>query len=59
MEEKNLLQNEEVEIDLRRVVGAVLSKAWLIVLVSILGAAIALAVTMFLITPLYKSSDMF
>jgi capsular exopolysaccharide synthesis family protein len=59
MEEKNLLQNEEVEIDLRRVVGAVLGKAWLIVLVSILGAAIALAVTMFLITPLYKSSAMF
>ena len=59
MEEKNLLQNEEVEIDLRRVIGAVPGKVWLIILMSILGAAIALAVTVFAITPLYKSAAMF
>ncbi|MBQ8894611.1 MAG: polysaccharide biosynthesis tyrosine autokinase [Clostridia bacterium] len=52
-------KNEVVDIDLKRLLKAVWRKVWLICIVSILGAAAALAWTIYMVTPLYKSSAMF
>lgn len=49
--------NEEMEIDLLELFHAMLQKAWLIVLLLVLGASIALGVTKFLITPMYSASS--
>ena len=59
MNENIIEQNGEIEVDLQRIFGAVLSKAWLIIIASIAGAVISLIGTRFLITPLYESSAMF
>lgn len=59
MDEKELQKNEEIEIDLRRILEAILSKIWLIVLASVVGAVLSLLVTVFAITPQYESSAMF
>ena len=59
MEEKNIRNNEEMEIDLQRVFGVLLSKAWLIGLVAVVCAVAVFLGTFFLITPTYKSSAMF
>jgi len=59
MDEKNLKNHEELEIDLKRLFSALLDKAWLIGIVSILCAVIAFAGTFFFITPTYQSSAMF
>ena len=48
-----------MEIDLKRLIDAVLSKTWLIVIVSILCAVLAFLGTLFFINPKYKSSAMF
>ena len=45
--------NEEVEIDLRRIFEAVLSKAWTISAVSVICAVIMLFITVFAIVPQY------
>ena len=59
MMQKQIKQEQEIEIDLGRLLRAVVSKAWLVMLVSILTAALALGYTRFMITPLYKSTAMF
>ena len=59
MEEKNIRNNEEMEIDLQRVFRVLLSKAWLIGLVAVICAVAVFLGTFFLITPTYKSSAMF
>lgn len=59
MNQKEIRKNEEIEIDLRRVASAVLTKAWLVMLCAVLGAVLALLVTIFAITPKYQSSTMF
>ena len=60
MNEKDIQQNnEEVEIDLQRILEAVIRKAWVVSVVSITGALLALLITIFAITPMYKSSAMF
>ena len=59
MEEKNPVKNDEIEIDLQRLLGVLLSKAWLLAIVSVLCAAIAFAGTFFFIAPQYQSSVMF
>ena len=59
MNEKELQNNGEIELDLGRIIHAVLDRAWLVVLVSILCAVIAIVGTFFLITPEYKASAMF
>ncbi len=59
MNENKIEKNEGMEIDLQRIVSAVWSKIWLIVIVSILSAVVALGVTVFFITPQYQSSAMF
>ena len=60
MEEKNNNQKEdEIEIDLKRLVGAVVNKAWLICLVAVISAILVFAGTVFFVTPQYESSTMF
>ena len=59
MNEKEMQKNEEIEIDLGRVVRAVLDKTWLVISISTVTAVIAFLVTFFLITPQYKSSALF
>ena len=60
MDEKTLeKQHEEIEIDLQRLFGALLNKAWLIALVAIICAAAVFLGTLFFITPKYQSSAMF
>ena len=59
MNEYEIQKNEEIEIDVGRVVRAVWSRAWLVMLITALCAVIAFAVTFFLITPKYEASAMF
>ncbi len=50
---------EMIEFDLRRLLPAILSKIWLIVLVSLLCGMLSLGGTLLLKTPMYKASTMF
>lgn len=60
MDEKTLHNNnDEIEIDLKRLLDALLDKAWLIAIVSVLCAVIAFVGTFFFITPQYQSAAMF
>ena len=59
MNENQKKVNNEIEIDIGRILQAVMNRAWLVTLVSVLGAAIMFAVTRFAITPMYQSSAMF
>ena len=57
--EKKFNANAEIEIDLRRVVDAVLKKVWAVVLATLIAAGAAYGVSTQLITPMYKSKAMF
>lgn len=59
MNEKEFQKRDEVQIDLQKLFSAVWHKAWLVVLVSVIFAGVAFAVTHFLITPMYQASAMF
>jgi len=59
MDEKTIKQNEEVEVDLKRLLDALMRKAWALVLAAVLGAGAAFAGTLLFITPQYESSAMF
>ncbi len=59
MNENAIEKNNEIEIDLQRLFAALLKKAWLVVVTSIVCAVVSMLVTIFGITPLYKSSAMF
>lgn len=59
MNAKVTKNNDIIEIDLRRMLDAVIHRVWIVMLVSILCAAIAFVGTLFLITPQYQSSAMF
>ena len=59
MDEKTINRSEEIEIDLSRLFGAVLSKAWLVAVVAVLCAVLTFLGTFFFVTPLYQSSAMF
>ena len=50
---------KELEVDFGRVFRAVLSRVWLVAVISVLCAAIAFAGTVLLITPQYESAAMF
>ena len=52
-------KNDEIEIDLSRLVGALLNKAWLIGLVAVVCAVVTFLGTFLFITPMYQSSAMF
>ena len=57
VQRRNRQREEEMEIDLLELFHAMLQKAWLIVLLLVLGAGIALGATKLLITPLYTESS--
>lgn len=59
MNEKEIQQNDEIEIDLQRLIGALLNKAWLIGLVAVVCAVVTFLGTFFFITPEYQSAAMF
>ena len=59
MDERMIEKNDAMEIDLQRLLTALLSKAWLIGIVSVVCAVITLLGTVFFVTPQYKSSAMF
>ena len=58
MEDKNL-KNDEIEIDLQRLLVALVKKGWLIGITAVIGAMVALVVTVLFITPKYQASAMF
>ena len=51
MEEKMKQNNEELEIDLQRLMAVLLDKAWLIGLVAVVCAVAVFLGTFFLVTP--------
>ncbi len=59
MDEKTINNHDEVEIDLQRLVSALLNKWWQIGIAAILCAVLALLGTIFFITPEYQSTAMF
>ena len=59
MDDRMVEKHEEVEIDLQRLLSALISKAWLIGIVSVVCAVVTLLGTVFFITPQYKSAAMF
>lgn len=58
MNERNMIKTE-FEINIKRIMQAVLHKSWLVILAAILSAVLAFLGTYYFITPLYKSSAMF
>ena len=59
MNENTFQKNDEIEIDLGRVVRAVLDRAWMVAIVTILSVVITVAGTFFFITPQYEASAKF
>lgn len=53
------LKSDAAEVDLGRIFKSVLSKAWMVALVAILCAALALTGTLYFMEPQYQSSVMF
>jgi len=58
MNEKQWLETDEIEIDLVELFYALLKKWWAILITALLGAAIAIGFTKFMITPMYQSEAM-
>ena len=59
MDDKEVLKNDEVEVDLSRIFRAVIDRAWLVAIIAVLCAVITFAGTFFLVTPEYQSTAMF
>lgn len=59
MEERDRYQIDEIEIDVGRIFLAIMSRAWLVILVAVLCAAIAFGGSHWLLTPQYQASAMF
>ena len=55
----NFEQNDELELDLQRILTALMNRSWLIGLVAVVCAVLAFLGTLFLVTPQYQSSAMF
>lgn len=58
MDEKNF-KNDEIEVDLSRLIGALLKRAWLIGIVAVLCAVLTLVGTVLFVVPKYDSATMF
>ena len=59
MDEKMMNNSQELEIDLQRLLDALLSKSLLIGIVAVVCAVITFLGTFFFVTPLYQSAAMF
>lgn len=58
MNNKQYLENEEMEIDLIELVHVLLHRWWMILIVALAGFAIAVGYTKFVVTPMYESKAM-
>lgn len=59
MDENKVINKEEIEIDVKRVIEALLKRIWFIGITTLLATVIAIGYTFWFVTPLYKSSAMF
>lgn len=59
MEEKTMEKNHEIEIDMKRMFGLLLNKAWLIALVAVVCAVVVFVGTWLFVAPKYQSTIMF
>ena len=59
MDDKNKINNGEMELDIQRLLGEIWRKFWVVILASVLGAAITFLGTYYLITPQYQASAKF
>ena len=59
MNEKNMKCIDEQEVNLTRIFRAVLDRAWMVAIISVLCAVLAFGCTFFFITPQYQSTAMF
>ena len=59
MNEKNMKSIDEQEVNLTRIFRAVLDRAWMVAIISVLCAVLAFGCTFFFITPQYQSTAMF
>ena len=59
MDDKIKEKNGEMELDIQRMLGEIWKKFWIVILVSVMGAAITFAGTFYLITPQYQASAKF
>ena len=59
MNEKEMRNKEGMEVDIGRVFRALADRIWMVVIVSVLCAAIVFAATFFLVTPKYEAKAMF
>lgn len=58
MNERQYLENEEMEIDLIELMQVLLHRWWMILIVALAGFAIAVGYTKFAVTPMYESTAM-
>ena len=58
MDEMDKRNDDELEIDLLKLMSALWRRAWAIVLVTVIFGAATLACTVFLVTPLYKAESL-
>ena len=59
MEDRMMNRDDELEIDLQQLFGALMNKAWLIGLIAVICAVATFLGTLFFITPQYTSAAMF
>ena len=59
MDEKTMNQTEEIEIDLMRLLRAVVKKSWLVAIAAVVSAVVVFLGTFFFVTPKYQSTAMF
>ena len=59
MNEKIFQENNEIELDLGRLFRAILDRAWMVAIVSVLCAVLTLVGTIFFVTPLYEAAAKF
>lgn len=59
MDEKINKESEAAEIDLKRLVMAVIRRLWIVILASVMSASAVLVFTYYMITPQYNASAMF
>lgn len=59
MNENKTWQKEEVEVDIKRIIDAVLKRIWMVAASAVAFAVASFLITFYLITPQYTSSAMF
>lgn len=55
-ENRNIMREDEVEIDLQEIFGVLLQRFWLLAICGLVGGILAFCISFFLITPKYEST---